>query len=292
MLWETGPIYAASDFPQLPRRYSKPTSKPAEKPSMMNQPLHPVARHSNREPEDMVQFRLNLMEMCLGLDLATIPPELRQMVAGRTTNGEVPLRILRERVNATENQGGRELLNEQQHQVHEAGRRETQNQETTRVPTPRSRTEPIIPNLTLLFKEDQPGETCGPRQHVVTNPASQETVLLSGDRRESQVPQKRKDKKVAVFEKGQQSNPMPQDNADQPIVFQAQKGIVINEPNQPKPQKIIMRGKGGGPIKPQLRSQPAVTSRHTRARDLIGKQKISSRQAPHAGQLLVKPGHR
>lgn len=96
--WEKGPLYGPQDFPAPPVKYSRPPAK---------EPYYGSEDSSNPESgddEEMIHCSKRvLQDICKSLEPEQIPPELRELLAGEDRSGELPLRVIREVVFATEN---------------------------------------------------------------------------------------------------------------------------------------------------------------------------------------------
>lgn len=257
--WKAGPIYTSADFPPPAMRYSKPL--PPQPPRRMDQPDQepPQRRPAHRnDEEDMVHCsRKVLMEICKELD--TIPKELRQLVGGRQNHREVPIQVLRRVSPATEDPG----VDTSPTDTIEANQAIHKNRAATPTATRNRRMDPITPDLTSLFLENQP------EQGLCLNaqlPSASEEPDTEADA-VTQFSERQKDKNIANPDA---SSPR---EAGQAIVFKAQHDTNLGQSMVRRPQKINEKVKEGG----TSRTVPKSTSTHMRFRDSLEKGKLKQR---------------
>lgn len=268
--WETGLIYKHTDFPEQPITYPQP-------PPTQESPV--TASDNTSSDEEMIDAeemiccsKKALLEICMSLDLAVIPPEIRPIITGQKGSGQMLLRVLRDMVEASEDQGTLIQQNSQRISSEVAGHAQAQQQPASHMTTRPSHNEPIVPDLTFLFAENQHRELSGADCRVATNPALQESGHMPATR---QQPEKGKDKVSVTFEKGQSSKSVTTNKAGQSQPLRGLRGISIREPTEELSQKILHKEKEGGHTKIHKRSH--VFSRNMRFREMLVKEKGRTR---------------
>lgn len=89
--WSRGPIYSASDFPELPKRFTALLPSPTQLEHENELLMAGLGQPGNCDKEEMILYsRKALLEICWGLDPEAILPELRQIIYRRQPSGEVP----------------------------------------------------------------------------------------------------------------------------------------------------------------------------------------------------------
>lgn len=264
--WETGPIYAPSDFPTPPQRFSRPA---------------PASKKNPVRDDDMIYCsRRALLEICASLNPESIPSEIGEIMVGRKTHGEVPLQMLHDLVDSSGNQRDPMQPMVYRPRMCDLSQKVPNSELASPKVTQESHRETQDPEPTGIIHEDQPRSEVAPLKHVATNPALWGSDAASVKQTESQVPVQKKDKGI-ITEQGQTSDQHIHKEAGQIMSFTAQKGITIKEPCVARSQKIPTKDKDALAARTALK---ACTSTHARFRGQVGKEKARSRASHMVGQ--------
>lgn len=99
VIWEVGPIYKPTDFPEPPLKYPPPPPEQPYEQDNINMSIDQTSEASTQDGDDLICCsRKAMIEICMSLKLADIPPEIRQIITGRKGHGRVPLQVLRNMV--------------------------------------------------------------------------------------------------------------------------------------------------------------------------------------------------
>lgn len=94
--WKTGPVYATADFPPLPRRFTAPPPPPGYG-GESSDSSDSDADHGGGDDMICCSKRV-LIDICRGMVFRDIPPEIREIITGVKSSGEVPIQVLRDLV--------------------------------------------------------------------------------------------------------------------------------------------------------------------------------------------------
>lgn len=101
--WEKGPVYGTSDFPILPQRFVQPPATTEEDPYELERILSKASKPAT-DDDKIVCSRKVLMELCQGVPLSALPPEIRPFLADRQSVAEISMSTLEDLVFRTEDQ--------------------------------------------------------------------------------------------------------------------------------------------------------------------------------------------
>lgn len=101
--WEKGSLYQAADFPLAPQKFTRPP-EPPQPPATEEEVFMSMASSQRHESDDLVSCSKRVLrDLCQGLSIEQIPPEVRALLAEPGNSGEVSMEVLNELVFSTEN---------------------------------------------------------------------------------------------------------------------------------------------------------------------------------------------
>lgn len=265
--WETGAVYKPEDFPEEPTKYSRP---PSPNPSSREASDTDTSSASQDTTDlDVVHCsRRALQEICLSIKPELIPPEIMAVILGGNNSAAVPFHTLKDMV-LSDDHARPQFRNKPPTASDVADRKKHWEWVAAQRAARKEYTESIIPDLSLLFQEDQhqnmslPCSQAGTTSEIPQMSAAtqQGLILKDKDHQGARVTSAAQPK--GVMGRISRSNEEEMDTVQQ------------TQPQTIRPRSILSRSQGKN-----LLSHPACASRHTRFALRVGQGKGKAKMGP------------
>lgn len=262
IIWETGAVYKPEDFPVEPIRYSRPTT-----PNMAHGEASDTdtssASHDTADLDVVHCSRRALQEIYLSIKPDLISPEIMAVILGGNNSAAVPFHILKDMV-LTDDHARPQFSNKPPTASDVADRKKHWERVAAQRAARKEYTESIVPDLSLLFQEDQ--------HQNVSLPCAQEATT-----KHSEIPQLSAATQQGLIIQDKDHDGSRETRRAEPKEILGHNlhnnredmgGVQQSRPQTIRPRSILSRTQGKKPL-----SHPACASRHTRFALQVGQGK-------------------